>query len=115
MNIEEYHTYCISKPGVTESFPFDSNTLVFKVAGKMFALTDVENFTYANLKCDPDRAIELREQHNGIKPGYHMSKIHWNSVYTNSDVPDNLFLELIDHSYTLVVASLPKKDRLTLQ
>ena len=82
MNIEEYREYCIGKPGVTEGFPFDLNTLVFKVMGKMFALTNVDLFVSINLKCDPDYAIELREQYEGIKPGYHMSKKHWNTCDT---------------------------------
>ena len=111
MNIEKLREYCLFKKGTTESFPFDENTLVFKVGGKMFALVNVDNFTFCNLKCDPDRAEELREQYNGIKPGYHMSKKHWNSVYVDSDVPDKLFLELITHSYDLVFKSLPKKVR----
>jgi len=109
MNIEEYRDYCISKKGVTESFPFDKDTLVFKVMGKMFALTGVDSFEFINLKCNPEKAIELRESYNGIKPGYHMSKKHWNSVYLNTDVPDKLIYELIDDSYQLIVKSLTKK------
>ncbi|GAB5417167.1 MAG: MmcQ/YjbR family DNA-binding protein [Crocinitomicaceae bacterium] len=111
MNIEEYRDYCIGKKAVTESFPFDNKTLVFKVAGKMFALTGVDSFDYINLKCDPERAIELRDTYNGVKPGYHMNKQLWNSVYTEQDVPDQLIYELIDHSYELIVASLTKKAR----
>lgn len=107
MNIETYRDYCLSKAHVTESFPFDQKTLVFKVGNKMFALTNVDDFNRVNLKCDPERAIELRERHQGVTPGYHMSKVHWNSVEVNSDVPEPLFLELIDHSYDLVVKSLP--------
>ena len=107
MNIETYRDYCLSKAHVTESFPFDQKTLVFKVGNKMFALTNVDDFNRVNLKCDPERAIELRERHQGVTPGYHMSKVHWNSVEVNSDVPGPLFLELIDHSYDLVVKSLP--------
>ena len=109
MNIEEFRNYCIQKKGVTEDFPFDKNTLVFKVMGKMFALVDVENFDFINLKSDPEKAVELREKYEGIKPGYHMSKVHWNSVYVNTDVSDKLVLELIDESYKLVVSSLTKK------
>lgn len=111
MNIEEYRDYCIAKKGVTESFPFDQKTLVFKAGGKMFALADVESFEFINLKCDPERAIELRETFQGIHPGFHMSKTHWNSVYLNQDVSDALIFELIDHSYELIIASLPKKVR----
>ena len=109
MNIEEYRTYCLSKKGVTEGFPFDGSTLVFKVMGKMFALTDVDSFEFVNLKADPEYAVEIREEYHGIKPGYHMSKKHWNSVYTNSDVSSELLLTLIDDSYNLIVSSLTKK------
>lgn len=109
MNIEEYRNYCITKKGVTESFPFDESTLVFKVMGKMFALTGVDSFDYINLKCDPEYAVELRETYNGVKPGYHMSKVHWNSVYLNSDVSDKMVYSLIDDSYQLIVKSLTKK------
>lgn len=111
MNIEDFRNYCLGKKGVTESFPFDHKTLVFKVGNKMFALADVEDFSFANLKCDPERAIELREAYVGIKPGYHMHKALWNSVMVNEDVDDKLFYELIDHSYSLILESLPKKLR----
>ena len=111
MHIESYRDYCLLKPGVTEGFPFDKNTLVFKVQNKMFALTDIEKFEFINLKCDPERAIELRESNPGVRPGYHMNKAQWNSVYTGGHVSDPLILELIDHSYELIVASLPKKLR----
>lgn len=109
MNIEEYRDYCISKKGVSEEFPFDKTTLVFKVMGKMFALADVDSFNFINLKCDPEKAVEYREIYNAIKPGYHMSKTHWNSVYVNEDVPDKMIYELIDDSYHLIVSSLTKK------
>lgn len=109
MNIEQYRNYCIAKKGVTEGFPFDENTLVFKVMGKMFALTGVDTFNFINLKCDPEKAVELREQFNGIKPGYHMNKTHWNSVYLNEDVQDEMIYQLIDDSYNLIVKSLTKK------
>lgn len=114
MNIEDFRLYCLAKPNVTEELPFDENTLVFKVAGKMFALTDIHRFDGVNLKCDPDRAIELRERFQGVQPGYHMSKVHWNTVKINTDVSDKLLFELIDHSYDLVVSKLPKKTRLNL-
>ncbi len=109
MNIEFYRGYCLKKPGVTESFPFDNNTLVFKVMNKMFALCDVDLFTSVNLKCDPERAVQLREEYEAINPGYHMNKVHWNTIQNDGTVPDKLFLELIDHSYQLIVESLPKK------
>ena len=111
MNIEEYRNYCLAKPGVTEEFPFDEETLVFKVVGKMFALTDVDDFISVNLKCDPERAAELRETHSGIFPGYHTNKKHWNTVMTDGSVEDKLLIDLIDHSYELVVAGLTQKDQ----
>lgn len=103
MNIEELREYCVSKPGVTEEFPFDEVTLVFKVMGKMFALTNLDGDWTLALKCDPDRAIELREQFPAIQPGYHMSKKHWNTVMMDGSLSAKLILELIDHSYQLVV------------
>ncbi len=111
MNIEEFRDYCLSKKGVEETFPFDEKTLVFKVMGKMFALAGLEyNPAQANLKCDPERSIELREEYDGlIRPGYHMSKVHWNTVELEQNIPQKLILELIDHSYDLVVKSLTKK------
>ena len=112
--LDEFREYCLSKPGVTESTPFGPDTLVFKVMNKMFAVTGIDEFEYVNLKCDPERAVELREQWAGVKPGWHMNKQHWNSVFTNGSVPDKMILELTDHSYELVVASLPKKVRVEL-
>jgi predicted DNA-binding protein (MmcQ/YjbR family) len=109
MHIEALRDYCISKKGVTEGFPFGQDTLVFKVGGKMFALAGLDPFEYVNLKCDPERALELRAEYEGIRPGYHMNKDHWNSVYADGSVPENLFLELIDTSYLLVAKSLPRK------
>ena len=109
MNIEEYRDYCLALPGVTEGFPFNASTLVFKVMGKMFALTDVDHFNFINLKADPEYCIELRELYSGIKPGYHMSKSSWNSVYTDGSVDDELMYKLIKDSYDLVVLSLTKK------
>jgi predicted DNA-binding protein (MmcQ/YjbR family) len=111
MNIEQYRDYCLLKPGVTEGFPFDEKVLVFKVMNKIFALTDIEEFTFINLKCDPEKAMELREENPGIRPGYHMNKQQWNSVYTDGSVSDQLFHELINHSYDLIVAGLTKKLR----
>ena len=108
MNIEELREYCISKPGVTEDFPFDEVTLVFKVMGKMFALTNLDGDWSLALKCDPQRAIELREMYPAIQPGYHMSKVHWNTVMMDGSLSQKLILELIDHSYQLVVDKLPK-------
>lgn len=113
MNIQQYFEYCLSKKAVTEHFPFDEDTLVFKVGGKMFALSSLSEWENGNpsvnLKCDPDRAEELRVQYDAIKPGYHMSKVHWNTVKVNDDVSDKFLCELIDHSYNLVFKSLTKK------
>lgn len=115
MNIESFRTYCLAKKGVTEEFPFDANTLVFKVMGKMFALADVDLFESINLKCDPERSIELREQFPGIEPGFHMNKNHWNTVSMNGSVPDTLTIELIDHSYDLVVSKLSRSLKTELE
>jgi predicted DNA-binding protein (MmcQ/YjbR family) len=109
MNIEQYRDYCVVKKGVTESFPFDENTLVFKVMNKMFTLTSVENFEFINLKCDPEKAIQLREEFDGVSGAYHMSKVHWNSVSTKGDISDKLIYQWIDDSYDLIVSSLTKK------
>ncbi|MEZ4876374.1 MAG: MmcQ/YjbR family DNA-binding protein [Flavobacterium sp.] len=113
MNIQQLYEFCLSKKGVTEHFPFDEDTLVFKVGGKMFCLTSLkewENSTPSlNLKCDPEKAQELRAEYDVIKPGYHMSKIHWNTIDYNSDVNDRMMCELINHSYDLIFKSLTKK------
>ncbi|MEQ9403766.1 MAG: MmcQ/YjbR family DNA-binding protein [Cyclobacteriaceae bacterium] len=111
MNIETFRNYCLAKPGTTEEFPFDENTLVFKVAGKMYSATDLEEFVSINLKCDPERAVELRERYSGVIPGYHMNKRHWNTVLTDGSIPDDKILEWINDSYDLVVKGLPKKDK----
>ncbi|MGV6845394.1 MAG: MmcQ/YjbR family DNA-binding protein [Lutibacter sp.] len=109
MNIEALREYCLSKKYVTESFPFDEQTLVFKVAGKMFALSGLERIpTAVNLKCDPEWAIELRDEFSEITAGYHMSKKNWNTVEIEGNVSEELIIKLIDHSYDLVVKSLPK-------
>jgi len=114
MNIEEFRDYCLAKPGVTEEMPFGPDTLVFKVGGKVFALTDINTFSSINLKCDPERAIALRDQFESIKPGYHMNKKHWNTVVLDSQISNNLLLELIDHSYHLVYSGLKKSEQLKL-
>ena len=115
MNIEEYHEYCVAKKGVTEGFPFDEKTLVFKVMGKMFALTSVENFVSVNLKCEPELALDLREEYHAVKPGFHMSKKHWNTVTISGDATDDKIYEWTDNSYNLVVKSLTKKLQAELQ
>ena len=100
--------------GVTEEFPFNESTLVFKVMGKMFALTDVDDFRSINLKCDPERSAELREKYPSIKPGFHMNKLHWNTVAIDGSLNDAFIRELIIHSYELVVKKLTKAQRSTL-
>jgi predicted DNA-binding protein (MmcQ/YjbR family) len=113
MNLETYYDYCLSKKGVTEHFPFDEDALVFKVGGKIYALSSLMHWEKeepaVNLKCDPERAQELRAQYEGIIPGFHSSKKHWNTISINQDVPDEFVKELIDHSYELVFKNLTKK------
>jgi predicted DNA-binding protein (MmcQ/YjbR family) len=109
MNVEQVRQICIERKGVTEGFPFDDVTLVLKVGGKIFALINLDKIPSVNLKCDPERAIDLRESYDAIIPGYHMNKQHWNTVMLEGNLPDSLVAKLIDHSYELVFASLPKK------
>ena len=109
MNPESIREFIIALPAVEETFPFDKQTLVFKVMGKMFALTDVDEFASMNLKCEPERAVQLREEHDAVKPGWHMNKTHWNTVEFDGTLSDKLIKELIVHSYQLVVKGLPKK------
>jgi predicted DNA-binding protein (MmcQ/YjbR family) len=111
MILEEFRGYCLQKAGVTEHLPFDINTLVFKVGIKLFALTDVTKFVSINLKCDPERAIELRERYSEIIPGYHMNKRLWNTISTVGSLEDALIFDLIDHSYNLVFESLTNKQK----
>ncbi|MCB9080384.1 MAG: MmcQ/YjbR family DNA-binding protein [Lewinellaceae bacterium] len=112
MDIESLRQYCLAKKGVEETFPFDEVTLVFKVMGKIFAITGLDSAVFTvNLKCDPDRAILLREEYPEIQPGWHMNKAHWNTVDFEGSLSDRFLLELVDHSYDLIVASLPKKIR----
>lgn len=119
MNIQQFFEYCLSKKAVTEHFPFDEDTLVFKVGGKMFALSSLqqwENGTASvNLKCDPEQAEELRATYDAVNPGYHMSKTHWNTVSFNSDVPDKTMCQFIDDSYQLVLKSLTKKAQAEIE
>ncbi len=109
MNVEDLRYYCLSLPQVEERMPFGDDTLCFCIAGKMFLLIALDCSDFVNMKCNPDRAVELRESYVGISPGWHMNKRHWNSVYFRSDVGDDLFLELVRHSYNCVIASLPKR------
>ena len=115
LNIEDLRLYCLSKPAVTEGMPFGDMALVFKVMDKMFALLSLDVDPSVNLKCDPERALELREAHPEIQPGYHMNKKHWNTVTLDGGLKKSMVLELIDHSYDLVVAKLPKKLRTELE
>nr|WP_298991852.1 MmcQ/YjbR family DNA-binding protein [uncultured Polaribacter sp.] len=120
MQIDELRNFCIAKKAVTEHFPFDDVTLVFKVFNKMFALVGLDSWEAGeqkiNLKCLPEKAVELREEYEGINPGWHMNKKHWNTVtINNSDVSDDLVRELINHSYDQVIKSFPKKVQRELE
>jgi predicted DNA-binding protein (MmcQ/YjbR family) len=112
MNIEELREYCLGKQTVTEGFPFGQETLVFKVQNKIFLLTSLDNNPLQfNVKCDPEMAIRLRESYFCVRPGFHMNKTHWNTVRADGSVSDDLLKSWIDHSYNLIVESLPKKER----
>lgn len=116
MNIEGFRYYCLNKKGVTEELPFDETTLVYKVMGKMFALTDTEEEFSINLKCDPGKAIELREQLPEIVlPGYHMNKKHWNTIIIDGRIPDKKIYQWIDDSYNLVIEKLSKANKNALK
>src|SRR5665647_1860743 len=115
MDIEAMRAYCLSKKGTDEGFPFGDTTLVIKVGGKIFILISLDNNLSVNLKCDPDRAIDLREANPAIIPGYHMNKKHWNTVVLDGSLSKNLILEMIDHSYDLVFQSLPGKQQLEIK
>ncbi len=120
MTIDQFRDYCLSKKATTEHFPFDNDVLVFKVMNKMFALASLKKWEsgdgYINLKCDPEYAIELRESYESIQPGYHMHKQQWNSVYIHrGELQQKFILELIDHSYDMIVKGMTKKMRESLQ
>jgi predicted DNA-binding protein (MmcQ/YjbR family) len=116
MNIETLRAYCLAKPAAEETLPFGPDTLVFKVAGKVFLLTGLDSDPLSfNVKCDPDLAVELRERYDAVKPGYHMNKKHWNTVTVDGSVSGKLIREWIDHSYELVVDSLPAKVKAELK
>ena len=114
MNIEEYRDFCLSLPGATEELPFGPDTLVFKVGGKIFALTDSQTFASFNVKCNPALAEELREQYDFVRPGFHMNKKHWNTVLVGAGATVAQQRQWITHSYQLVVAALPKAVRAEL-
>ncbi len=112
MDLAKFREYCLSKPEATEGTPFGPDVLVFKVSGKIFALASLDEVpARANLKCDPDLALELRDRYEQVTPGYHMNKKHWNTVEIESGIPDIELRKMIDHSYELVVKSLPRKAR----
>jgi predicted DNA-binding protein (MmcQ/YjbR family) len=115
MDLAQFREYCLSKPRATEGTPFGPDVLVFKVGEKIFALAALDEVpTTANLKCDPDLALELRDRYEQVRPGYHMNKKHWNTVEIDSGIPANELRKMIDHSYELVAASLPKARRVKL-
>lgn len=112
MNSEQFEKICLAKPEAELTYPFGPEAKVFKVGGKMFALMSNMNGAYGvNLKCEPDEASDLRLEYEGIKPGYHMNKDHWNTIEFESDVPDDLYEYLVDNSFALVVSSLKKSER----
>ena len=112
MDLAEFRDYCLTKPGANEETPFGTDVLVFKVGGKIFALAALDEVpATANLKCDPDLALDLRDRYEQVRPGYHMNKKHWNTVEIESGIPDIELRKMIDHSYELVVKALPKKER----
>jgi predicted DNA-binding protein (MmcQ/YjbR family) len=109
MNIEEIREYCLAKKGATEDFPFDAETLVVRVMNKIFAILPLERGACVNLKCDPELVIELREHYQAVEPAFHMNKTHWNTIHGDRDASRDDIMKWIDHSYELIVASLPKK------
>lgn len=111
MNIEEFRAFCLSLCGVEEGMPFDDKTLVFYVGGKMFSLTNIDDFEFINLKCKPEEAIELREKYKDVSPGFHMNKKHWNSVYIKGNIRDEVLKEWIVNSYNLVIEGFSKKKK----
>ena len=115
MNIEELREYCLNKKGVMETFPFGEETLVYKVGDKVFLLAGLDEADRFNAKCDPERAIELRAEHEEIIPGWHMNKKHWNTVYMTGRLTNKQLKEIIDHSYQLVFDGLPKKIKAEIQ
>jgi predicted DNA-binding protein (MmcQ/YjbR family) len=115
MNIESLREYCLAKPGVMETLPFGPDTLVFKVMDKMFLLVGLNDPDNFNVKCDPAKAVELREEYDEVQPGYHMNKTHWNTVSMKGRLTDGQLTEMVDNSYSLIVASLPKSKQALLQ
>lgn len=114
MDLGTIREYCLKKKGVSEELPFGEDTPVYKVAGKIFLIALISTPVSINLKCDPEKAVELREQYDAVTPGYHMNKQHWNTVLLDGSIPDKLIFEWIGHSYNLVAESLPKKDKIRI-
>lgn len=115
MDLDTFRTYCLKKKGTTEETPFGPDTLVYKVMGKIFAITGFKKPLQVNLKCDPERVIELREEYEEVLPGYHMNKTHWNTVVSKGKMSDKMLKELTDQSYELIVKSLKKTDQEKLE
>lgn len=112
MNIEQFREYCLAKKGVTEDFPFDEVTLCIRVMGKIFAITGLDSERFSvNLKCEPDFALELRERHPEVQPGWHMNKKHWNTVDFEGSLDERMLRQLVDHSYEQVVKTLKKAEK----
>ena len=111
MNLEQVREYCLGKKGVTEELPFDENSPVYKVMGKIFLIASLNPPFSINVKCDPEKAVELRERYSAATPGYHMNKQHWNTVEIEGTVKNSLIEEWIDHSYELVVKGLKKSQK----
>ncbi len=114
MNIEEFRDFCLSLPNTAEETPFGPDTLVFKIGGKIFALTNLQTFSSVNLKCDPDQAADLRERYGYVLPGWHMNKKHWNTILIGTGVTNAQLHQWITDSYQLIVAALPKSSRAML-
>jgi predicted DNA-binding protein (MmcQ/YjbR family) len=115
VNIEAFRSYCLAKKGVTEEFPFGEDVLVYKVMGKMFALTDLSTFSSVNLKVDPEQGADLQEKYPSVQPGYHMNKKHWITVLMDGSISDKLLKSWVDNSYQLVVSGLTKKQKTALE
>jgi predicted DNA-binding protein (MmcQ/YjbR family) len=115
MNIEDYRDFCLSLPGTTEETPFGPDTLVFKVGGKIFALTNLQTFASFNVKCDPEHAVELRERYDYVLPGFHMNKKHWNTILVGTGATGAQMRQWLTESYQLIVAALPKAVRAELE
>lgn len=115
MDVERFRKHCLAKTGVTEEFPFGEEILVYKVMGKIFCLTSLESFDSINLKVDPEKGVELREQYPAVQPGYHMNKKHWITVLLDGSIADRLILQWVDNSYDLVVSGLTKTQQSALK